>query len=318
MIKESAELKAIARRWAESLCNKDRDVLKNLFCDSECLVYIGTDIDEVWSGKLVREVYPEHAFNYPAFEMQCTEVKAYENGGTGWAIWLGMCKFNQLDFDSGARITFVFVLEQGVWKVAHAHLSFPKPNVEVVGGDLSGFNEIIASIEKEKNNLTMSGTTTVMFTDIVDSTLLASTVGDGPWSETIKWHDDIITGIIKSQGGTLVKSLGDGTMSTFPSVRSALLAANLIRKEFEQSDRLPHLELRMGIHTGDVVATSNDFLGTVVNKTARLASAANASEVVVSDATRAMVSGSTELNFSDPSEVQLKGLEGTHKIFKLL
>ena len=316
-IQRSTELEAIAKRWVSSLIRQDRDALRNLFSTTECLTYIGTDADELWSGKLVREAYPEHVGELPEFTLRCEKVDAYENGETGWASWFGTGHFISGDFTSAVRITFVFALEQGIWRIVQMHLSFPKPNVEVIGKEHSVFNEIISSVKSQNHNAITDGTTTIMFTDIVDSTALASAMGDHAWSETIKWHDDIVNDHIQKQKGTLVKSLGDGTMSTFNSARSALISAQNIRNSFKTIDRDPRLELRLGINTGDVVATNNDLFGSVVNKAARLASAASANEIVLADTTRAMVSGSNDFVFSDPIEVRLKGLDGNHVICKL-
>jgi class 3 adenylate cyclase len=78
----------------------------------------------------------------------------------------------------------------------------------------------------------------------------------------------------------------------------------------------PRLQIRIGLHTGDLVEQEGDVFGTVVNKAARVASSAAPSEIRLSEATRIMV-GTGEFGFSDKASVARKGLEGEHVIHKL-
>ena len=112
-------------------------------------------------------------------------------------------------------------------------------------------------------------------------------------------------------------SLGDGTMSTFSSTRAAMTAANSIQEQISSQQDEPKLQVRIGINTGDVVQAGDDFFGTVVNKAARIAGIAGAGEIRISDATRIMVGGASEFQFSDPANVALKGLEGDHQLYRL-
>ena len=156
-----------------------------------------------------------------------------------------------------------------------------------------------------------------MFTDIANSSAIAAATGDTIWIKAIHSHLEILTYIIAENGGTLVKSLGDGTMSTFSSTRAAMTAANSIQEQISSQQDEPKLQVRIGINTGDVVQAGDDFFGTVVNKAARIAGIAGAGEIRISDATRIMVGGASEFQFSDPANVALKGLEGDHQIYRL-
>lgn len=84
----------------------------------------------------------------------------------------------------------------------------------------------------------------------------------------------------------------------------------------EQADG-PAIALRIGIHTGNVVQTNDDFFGTVVNKAARIAALAAPGEIQVSDATRKMVGEMRDYRFSNTASVQLQGLEGERLIHRL-
>ena len=79
----------------------------------------------------------------------------------------------------------------------------------------------------------------------------------------------------------------------------------------------PALALRIGLHTGDVVQSEADFFGTVVNKAARITAAAEAGEVLVSEATRVMAGEAEDLALVPRGAVALKGFEGAHAVHRL-
>ena len=155
-----------------------------------------------------------------------------------------------------------------------------------------------------------------MFTDIADSTTIAETIGDARWSRAVNAHVRAVQGIIEDHGGTLVKSLGDGTMSSFPSARAALSCAIALQRAMGDDISEPHLMIRIGLHTGDLIEQDGDMFGTVVNKAARIAAIANPGDIRLSDATRIMV-GSGEFIFADPIATPIKGLEGEHTLHRL-
>ena len=76
----------------------------------------------------------------------------------------------------------------------------------------------------------------------------------------------------------------------------------------------PKLEVRIGIHAGDVIQSKGEFFGKVVNKAARIASLAKPGEILVSDVACAMVSSRSDFRFAEPVTVALRGLEGRHSI----
>lgn len=304
----------MVKRWLSALQNKDRDVLTNLLSKSEHLRYIGTDENEFWSGQLVREGYADHAEEIPNFSLTHSVVEAFEFGNTGWALCISELRVEGMETLFSDRFSCNFVMEEGGWKIIQIHNSFPTPNREVIGVEHSAFEELIQSAKENFGHITGAETTTVMFTDIVNSTPIANAVGDRIWSSTIVRHIDSLTRAIEENGGSIVKTLGDGTMSTFLSARSALSAARVIQNMVKNSQLEPEFRIRVGVHTGDVIQTKGDFFGNVVNKAARIASAAGPGQILVSDATRAMVESSGDLRFGDPMPVILKGIEGSHSI----
>ena len=113
---------------------------------------------------------------------------------------------------------------------------------------------------------------------------------------TVHKHFELARDTIEAQSETPVKFLGDGTMSSFSSARVALtVAAELQQRNAAELDE-PSLQIRIGLHTGDVIQTDDDFFGAVVNKAARIPAVAAPGEVCVSDATQVLVgTGRTDL-----------------------
>ena len=318
MIKESPELVAVISRWMISLQLKDRESLSNLFSKSSHLQYIGSDVNEIWSGDIIREAYIHHVEEIPEMEHRPISIEAFENGTTGWGTWIGEIKFSGSETFWLHRFSTVFTLEAGNWKLVHVHISNPKSNVEKMGVDHTAFYDLI---ENAKTGFTLNvdnETATVMFTDIVNSTSIASIVGDRTWAATIDWHIQSLTDHISQNNGTVVKTLGDGTMSTFPSATSALLAARSITTHINQSTREPAFKIRIGIHSGAVIQSKGDFFGTVVNKAARIAAAAHPGQILLSDITKEMADSNEQLQFNDLPSIPVRGIEGLHPVSELI
>ena len=157
-----------------------------------------------------------------------------------------------------------------------------------------------------------------MFTDVANSTSLTAFVGDKKWSLAINQHFAMISEIIEDHNGTVVKTLGDGTMSSFASTRAAMQAAIAIQSVVKQDDAEPIFQVRIGMHSGDVVQTEGDFFGSVVNKAARIATIAEPGSIFVSEASRSMAEEGSGLQFGKLQPVELKGIDGKHQVSKLL
>ncbi len=317
MIKDSPELAAVASRWLNALKNKERGALTNLFSVSEHISYIGSSFDEFWSGKMLRDGYADHADEVPDFAIKSFEVEAFESNNFGWASWIGMLHFPETGSVSIERFTWVFTLEDGTWKIAHVHVSNPTSNIDNIGIEHRAFDALIQAAKEGYNHISGEGTATVMFTDIADSSSIANSVGDRAWAVAINKHLEAVSEVIEENDGNIVKTLGDGTMSTFSSARAGMTAAKAIQILVTNAQREPQLKIRIGIHTGDVIKSNGDFFGTVVNKAARIATSANPGQILVSDATRSMVESGGEFEFESPISVALRGIEGNHSISTL-
>lgn len=317
MIKDSPELAAVASRWVVAIQNKDRKALTNLFSATEHVRYVGTAREELWTGAVLRDGYADHVEEVPNFETRNSDVEAFECGNVGWASWIGEFWFDGVESESVTRFTWVFVLEDGAWKIAHVHVSNPTSNIENMGVDHSALNELVLAAKKDYKPVGGEGTATVMFTDIVGSSPIANAVGDRVWASTINSHFETVSQAIEDNDGYVVKTLGDGTMSTFSSARAAVTAAKAVQKLVTEAEREPRLEIRVGIHTGDVIKADGDYFGNVVNKAARIAAAANPGQILVSDVTRGMVESGGGFVFESAISVMLRGIEGNHSISTL-
>jgi class 3 adenylate cyclase len=130
--------------------------------------------------------------------------------------------------------------------------------------------------------------TTLLFTDIVDSTTKAAALGDHAWRSLLDTHDRIQRECVAAHGGRIVDWAGDGVFATFDSPVRALRCATALRSAL----RPLHIELRAGVHTGEVEVDGQRLRGITVHIGARIAASAAAGETVVSSTVRDLVGGS--------------------------
>ena len=151
---------------------------------------------------------------------------------------------------------------------------------------------------------------TVLFTDIVDSTQRAVEVGDERWKELLGRHDEQIRRQLERFQGREVKTTGDGFVATFDGPARAIRCATAIR----DAVRSLGLEVRAGLHTGEVEMRDHDISGIAVHLAARVAAAAGAGEVLVSRTVVDLVAGSG-LTFAARGGHALKGVPGEWELF---
>lgn len=319
MTHKSPEILAVSLRWFEAIKTRRTQALKDYLSNSSDLRFIGTGEDEFWKGQVVRDGVGDFIGEMPEPDIwEVLEEEAHENGETGWSSFVHKVGFPGHGDPFVVRTVLIFVLEGASWKIINRHASLPFPNVDFVGSEQLAIQSLVnAALEDGPELVQTEGLASVLFTDVEGSTALAAAIGDKRWSNFINRHFQNIESIVHSHRGQFVKSLGDGTMSSFPSANEALLAAIKIQGTVTSTDVEPRLGLRVGIHTGDIVLERGDFFGTVVNKAARITASANAGEILVSDVTRAMVGGKKDFSFEAAISVPLKGLPGDHTIHRL-
>ena len=152
-VKISAELVAITERWMKAHETKNGRVLETLFSSSDFVRYVGSDIDEHFSGSLLHEEYAKHAFEVPDLHVNCEKIEAFSSGDTGWSIWIGELHFLERNERFPYRFTFIFSMEAGIWKIIHVHISSPRSNIEVMGYEHSVIQQLMQTAKSEDNNL---------------------------------------------------------------------------------------------------------------------------------------------------------------------
>jgi class 3 adenylate cyclase len=142
-----------------------------------------------------------------------------------------------------------------------------------------------------------------MFTDIVDSTKRAATLGDRDWRLLLDRHDEAARQEIARFRGRAIKSLGDGFLATFDGPARAVRCAATIAARV----RPLGIAVRSGLHTGEIELMREDVAGIAVHTAARVAELAGSGEVLVSSTVRDLVAGSG-LRFEDRGHHALRGL----------
>jgi class 3 adenylate cyclase len=154
---------------------------------------------------------------------------------------------------------------------------------------------------------------TVLFTDIVDSTRKAAELGDAGWAELLDRHDAAVRGLLALYRGREVDTAGDGFLAAFDGPLRAIRCAQAI---VEATGPLG-LEIRAGLHTGEVERDGDRLRGVALHAGARVASLAGASEVLVSQTVKDLVVGAG-LRFEDRGARELKGVPGRWGLYAVL
>jgi pimeloyl-ACP methyl ester carboxylesterase len=151
---------------------------------------------------------------------------------------------------------------------------------------------------------------TVLFTDIVGSTEQAASLGDRGWRELLDRHDAIVRRAIAAEEGSAIKSTGDGFLATFTGPARGISAARSIVEQLRPLD----LDVRAGLHTGEVELRDSDVGGMAVHIGARVAASAGPGEVLVSSTVKDLVVGSG-IEFDDRGSAELKGVPGEWRLY---
>ncbi len=151
---------------------------------------------------------------------------------------------------------------------------------------------------------------TVLFTDIVNSTERAAELGDRRWHDVLDSHDRIAAEQIESHRGRLIKTTGDGVLATFDGPARAIRCAGSIATAF----RPLGIDIRAGLHTGEVELRGEDVGGIAVHLASRVMGEAGPGELVVSSTVKDLVIGSG-IEFDDRGDHELKGVPGEWRLY---
>jgi class 3 adenylate cyclase len=151
---------------------------------------------------------------------------------------------------------------------------------------------------------------TLLFTDLVGSTETAARVGEQAWGDLLARHNELVRRAIDRHRGREVDTTGDGFLVSFDGAARAIRCAIDVRADSTELG----LQVRAGIHTGEVDIVGKGVRGIVVHEAARIAGAAEAGTILVSEVTRALASGSGA-TFGSGVSYDLKGIEGARMLY---
>jgi class 3 adenylate cyclase len=151
---------------------------------------------------------------------------------------------------------------------------------------------------------------TVLFTDLVGSTERAQELGDRRWKETLERHNEIVRHDLVRFRGREIDTAGDGFFATFDGPARAIRCARSIVDDV----RNVGLDVRAGLHTGEVELAGDDVRGIAVHTGARVAAQAGAGEVLVSQTVKDLVAGSG-IEFEERGPHALKGIPGEWRLY---
>ena len=152
---------------------------------------------------------------------------------------------------------------------------------------------------------------TILFTDIVASTVRAREAGDAAWKRTVVMHDDVVRTVLVRFGGREIETAGDSFLIVFDSAERAI-RCGLSLVEALAAIQVP---IRIGIHSGEVELTAEHVHGVAVNVAARILGEARPGEVLLSSTTQELAEGAAGLALESRGRYQLKGLEREHDLF---
>ena len=193
-----------------------------------------------------------------------------------------------------------------VFEIPPGHDGYTVGDEPCVQIDWAGNRPFFASFLLGSRSRVLS---TLLFTDLVDSTATAARLGDVHWRELLSTHLEGARAELERYGGREVKTTGDGLLATFDGPGQALHCAAAIRRIANRDG----LEVRAGVHVGEVEVVGDDVRGVAVHEAQRIMAAAGPDEILVSELTRTLASASG-LSFEDRGVHALKGLEGKRRL----
>ena len=153
---------------------------------------------------------------------------------------------------------------------------------------------------------------TVLFTDIVDSTVRLRTVGDAAWRDQLTAHNARLRDQLNLFRGREIKTTGDGMLAMFDSPTRAVRAASAMVSACDAMG----LVIRVGVHTGEVELVADDVRGIAVHIAARALAIAGPGEVLLTQTTADLVDGSG-IALEDAGEHELKGIAGARRLLRV-
>ena len=321
-IAASEELRAFYLRLCTAMSADDADTVREMFSSSACLLNIGTDPEEWWTGPEGTEIVLNQSRELGGIELRASAPVAYSLGNVGWIADRPRLLL-RTGAEIGLRLTLVLAIERGHWRIVQWHGSIGEKDEVSFGKSLTkNIDNVQRSVQDERPDVRHAsapdGTVTIAFTDIESSSVLLDRVGDAAFMRVLGWHDRIVRDAAEQQNGFVVKSQGDGFMLAFPSAALALRATLTMRERIKPGFEGLPVRIRVGLHSGEAIKRSDDFYGRTVVIAARIGALALGGEILASDLVFALARGLGTFNFGPPRAAALKGLEGSFDLYPVL
>ncbi len=155
--------------------------------------------------------------------------------------------------------------------------------------------------------------TTMLMTDIAGSTNRASRIGDAAWDQLLDRHNSLVRDVLERYRGVEIDTTGDGFLTMFDGAARAVQAAVDMRAAVADAG----LDIRVGIHTGEVEVVPGSIRGLAVHETARIMALGTAGEILMSSTTHELSAGSG-FTFEDRGTHSLKGVPAPRQVFALV
>ncbi len=269
---------------------------------------------------------PDETRQFPLMESQLAQIGAIGVGRTAmapgwrWSTSIGpltgdsLCSVHHITLVLSGRIRFEMADGESrefgsntLIDVPPGHDAWVVGDEPAVAVDLYG-NAADVGLRTEHQRVV----TTVLMTDIVESTARAARLGDSKWRQLLGEHDRVVRSLLDRFGGHEINTTGDGFIATFQSAVGALRCAGAIVGGVKPLG----IEVRAGVHTGEIELVENDVRGVAVHAAARIMALASASEVLTSELTRDLVAGSG-LSFVERGAHVVKGFDQPITVFAL-
>src|SRR3990172_12827549 len=153
-----------------------------------------------------------------------------------------------------------------------------------------------------------SALTTILFTDLVNSTQLMQRAGDEDAQRIFKAHYQLLRDAVSANGGSEVKSLGDGLMVAFASASDAVRCAIMVQQASRRRVGGERLAVKVGINAGEAMSEGNDYFGTTVVVARRLCDRAGPGQILCSAVIESLLAGRQAFSFNDLGPLGLKGI----------
>ena len=323
--KTEAAVLAVIDRFIKAYIRRDPDACLAVF--SPQVVTFGTGADEKIIG--LKEHRAQWERDFSQAEPTVWDVIWQSISARDSVAWVAAeCRSSWLIGDTHytmpARWTLVLERRGDQWLIVQNHASVPAREQAPGQSYPTPMEAIASAVREERPDLrpraAPDGTVTMLFTDIENSTNLTERLGDTQWLDVLRAHNSVVREQVKEHRCFEVKSQGDGFMIASQSARRGVHCAIGIQRDlakYNQTAPEP-INVRMGLHTGEVLKDADDFFGKHVILASRIAGKARGGEILVSSLLRDLTESAGDLRFGEARDVELKGLSGTYRIYEVI